>query len=214
MLALLFVIVDNLVEDLLFILVSLQTQNGFGLKYIDVENQNVKDQTEIDSDNSQYDDSFPKPNTSKKIEQGRRWLVTSNLHLRSTQTTDDINEEEKDENLKRKISSLVDQTVHDTNKKIKLISHVKEQLRNEIPYRVGFILSMIKKSKDVLNELFNVAVKHKDDWKALEQLKIFELIVHTNVDTSHLVRQLVEVHIQFLNSTRTDDNQKRMILLK
>ncbi|XP_045766752.1 uncharacterized protein LOC123868321 [Maniola jurtina] len=190
-------------------------QNGFGLKYIDIEIQNDKNQTEIDSDISQYDDSLRKPNYPKKIEQGRRnWLVTPNLHLRSTQISDDINEKEKDENLKRKISALVDQTVHDTNKKIELISHVKEQLRNEGPYKAGFILSMIKKSKDMLSELFNVAVKHKDDWKALEQLKIFELIVHTNVDTTHLIRQLIEVHVQFLNSTHTDDNKKRMVLLK
>lgn len=73
---------------------------------------------------------------------------------------------------------------------------------------------MVKKSKDVMSELFNIAVKHKDDWKALEQLKVFELIVHTNVDTTNLVRQLVEIHIQHINATSTESGRKRVVLIK
>ncbi|CAH2256679.1 uncharacterized protein LOC120630643 [Pararge aegeria] len=149
-----------------------------------------------------------------KTKEGRRnWLTKFNLNLRaaSAQGKDD----EKDDTLKSKISTLVKQTVHDTNKKMELVSHIKEHLRDKYPYKVGFILSMIKKSKDVLNELFNIAVKHKNDWKALEQLKIFELIVHTNVDTTNLVRQLVEVHLQHLNSTQTVlYHRSRVVLLK
>jgi hypothetical protein len=121
-------------------------------------------------------------------------------------------EDEKDDNLKYKISTLVQQTVHDTERKMKSIEHVKEKHREMAPYKTGFILSMIKKSRDVLNELFNVAVKHKDEWKALEQLKI----LHTNVDTTNLVRQLVEIHIQHLNSTSSQGNaagRKRVVLL-
>lgn len=124
-------------------------------------------------------------------------------------------EDEKDTNLKNKISTLVQQTIHDTERKIKSIQHIKDDHRDTAAYKAGFILSMIKKSRDVLNELFNVAVKHKDEWKALEQLKIFELIVHTNVDTTNLVRQLVEIHIQHLNATNPDHNleRRRVVLL-
>ncbi|KAI8426103.1 hypothetical protein MSG28_005062 [Choristoneura fumiferana] len=118
---------------------------------------------------------------------------------------------EKDNNLKEKITMLVEQAVYDTDRKIQSIQSVKKP--NSGPYKIGFILSMIKKTRDVLNELFNVAVKHRDEWKALEQLKIFELIVHTNVDTTNLVRQLVELHIQNLNVTGTQD-ARRVVLLK
>ncbi|KAJ0178177.1 hypothetical protein K1T71_006000 [Dendrolimus kikuchii] len=121
-------------------------------------------------------------------------------------------QEEKDANIKTKISTLVQQTMHDTERKIQSIQHLKEKNREEAPYRAGFILSMIKKNRDVLNELFNVAVKHRDEWKALEQLKIFELIVHTNVDTTNLVRQLVEIHIQHINATSSPSN-RRVVLL-
>ncbi|KAG6444738.1 hypothetical protein O3G_MSEX003531 [Manduca sexta] len=120
-----------------------------------------------------------------------------------------LNEEDKDTNLKNKISTLVQQTLHDTERKIKSVQQLKEKNRHQEPYRAGFILSMIKKTRDVLNELFNVAVKHRDEWKALEQLKIFELIVHTNVDTTNLVRQLVEIHVTHLNAT----NSRRVVLL-
>lgn len=126
-------------------------------------------------------------------------------------------EEEKDKNLKMKISTLVQQTLHDTNQKIQSIKHLKEKNREAAAYRAGFVLSMIKKARDVLNELFNVAVKHREQWKALEQLKIFELIVHTNVDTTNLVRQLVELHMQHLQQMNTTgsevDARRRVVLL-
>lgn len=120
--------------------------------------------------------------------------------------------EDKDLNIKDKIATLVLQTVHDTEVKVKSIRGLKAKNREHAPYKIGFILSMIKKARDVLNELFNVAVKHRDEWKALEQLKIFELIVHTNVDTTNLVRQLVEIHIQHMNATGTSD-RKRIVLI-
>lgn len=125
-----------------------------------------------------------------------------------------IVEDEKDLDIKNKIATLVQQTVHDTARKITSIQNVKKNHKEQAPYKIGFILSMIKKARDVLNELFNVAVKHRDEWKALEQLKIFELIVHTNVDTTNLVRQLVEIHIQHLNTTNgKTGGKKRMVLL-
>lgn len=122
-------------------------------------------------------------------------------------------EDEKDTNIKVKITQLVQQTLHDTERKIKSIQHLKESNREVPPYKIGFVLSLVKKTKEVLNELFNVAVKHRDSWKALEQLKIFELIVHTNVDATNLVRQLVEIHIQNLNATSSSKDKKRVVLL-
>ncbi|XP_050351634.1 uncharacterized protein LOC126774251 isoform X2 [Nymphalis io] len=176
-------------------------QSSGGLKYIDVQSIEIE---------KPLDNSFK--NKSTKPKAGRRsWLVKSDFKFRSKDK--DANENEKDETLKSKIATLVDQTVHDTERKITSIKKLKEEHRDEEPYRAGFILSMIKKTKEVLSELFNVAVKHKDDWKALEQLKVFELIVHTNVDTTNLVRQLVELHIQHLNSTNNQNNRKRVVLL-
>lgn len=158
-------------------------------------------------------------NTSKETTldppQNRRryWLVTSDLNLKPVKDVE-TSEDDKDEKIKSKISVLIDQTLHDTGNKITDMKDLKNKHRDAGPYKAGFILSMVKKCKDVMNELFNVAVKHKDDWKALEQLKVFELIVHTNVDTTNLVRQLVEIHIQNLNTTNNPNSRKRLVLLK
>ncbi|PZC75717.1 hypothetical protein B5X24_HaOG205691 [Helicoverpa armigera] len=122
-------------------------------------------------------------------------------------------EDEADANLKSKISTLVNQTMHDTQRKMTSIETLKNKYRDQGPYRAGFVLSLIKKSRDVLNELFNVAVKHRDEWKALEQLKIFELIVHTNVDTTNLLRQLVEIHLTHMNSTQGIRKGSKRVLL-
>ncbi|XP_046969026.1 uncharacterized protein LOC124536515 [Vanessa cardui] len=177
-------------------------KSSIGLKYIDVQSR--------ESDVS-LDNSFENKSTKTKV--GRRsWLVNSNFKFRAKDR--DTNGDEKDETLKSKIAALVDQTVHDTERKIATVKELKEKHRDEGPYRAGFILSMIKKTKEVLSELFNVAVKHKDDWKALEQLKVFELIVHTNVDTTNLVRQLVELHVQHLNSTNNEKYRKRIVLIR
>lgn len=113
--------------------------------------------------------------------------------------------------LKKKIAVIIQQTVHDTTKKVQSVQKVKEQIRDQPPYKAGYILSLVRKSRLMLNDLFNLAVKHRDNWKALQQLKVFEYIVHTNVDTTNLVRQLVEVHIQYLNSTQSP--KKRVVLL-
>ncbi|KAJ8713599.1 hypothetical protein PYW07_013969 [Mythimna separata] len=104
-----------------------------------------------------------------------------------------VYEDEKDATLKQKIATLVKQTMSEAEEKMKDVIKIKEQYRKEKKYRAGFIISMVKKSRDVLNELFNVAVKHRDEWLALEQLKIFELIVHTNIDTTNFLKQLVEI---------------------
>lgn len=114
--------------------------------------------------------------------------------------------------LKQKISTLIGQTIHDTTKKVKSVQKIKDKTREQAPYKAGFILSMVRKSRLMLNDLFNLAVKHRDNWKALQQLKVFEYIVHTNVDTTNLVRQLVEIHINHLNST-TKSEKKRVVLL-
>ncbi|CAB3220134.1 unnamed protein product [Arctia plantaginis] len=113
--------------------------------------------------------------------------------------------------LKKKIAVIIQQTVHDTTKKVTSVQKVKERVRDQPPYKAGYILSLVRKSRLMLNDLFNLAVKHRDNWKALQQLKVFEYIVHTNVDTTNLVRQLVEVHIQYLNSTQS--SKKRVVLL-
>lgn len=136
----------------------------------------------------------------------RHWLVSESPYP-STDMNPHTLSDDKDSGLKTKILTLVQQTMHDTDTKVRATQSIKDKYRDRAPYRIGFILSMVKKSRDVLNELFNVAVKHREEWKALEQLKIFELIVHTNVDTTNLVRQLVELHINNLNAT-----QKRMRL--
>lgn len=140
--------------------------------------------------------------TYKSPDSRRHWLVSENPY----QTTEMLDPhqfpEDKDSGLKTKILTLVQQTMHDTDTKVRATQNIKDKYRDRAPYRIGFILSMVKKSRDVLNELFNVAVKHREEWKALEQLKIFELIVHTNVDTTNLVRQLVELHINNLNATQ------------
>ncbi|CAH2090968.1 unnamed protein product [Euphydryas editha] len=179
-------------------------QNCIGIKYIDVQT-------------TEADESLDKSlevSSIKPEDRRRFWLVNSNVKLRSQPKDVEVTEEEKDERLKSKISSLVDQTLYDTERKISSVRNLKEKHRDEAPYRVGFLLSMIKKSKEVLSELFNVAIKHKDDWKALEQLKIFELIVHTNVDTTNLVRQLVEIHVEHLNSTSNQSNSRRVVLIR
>ncbi|CAH4006646.1 unnamed protein product [Pieris brassicae] len=168
-----------------------------------------------DSIDASYDHTeFSTTNLDETLEDttpnGRRYWLASALDEKPINE----NDEEKDENLKLKITTLVEQTIYDTEQKINSVKPLKDQHREQAPYKAGFILSLIKKSKDVLNELFNVAIRHKNDWKALEQLKVFELIVHTNVDTTNLVRQLVEIHIQHMNATNTGENRKRVVLLK
>ncbi|PZC75716.1 hypothetical protein B5X24_HaOG205690 [Helicoverpa armigera] len=139
----------------------------------------------------------------------RYWLLNNNQNAEDPPVQRGY-EDEKDANIKQKITMLVDQTMNDTQRKLKLTDELRLKHREEAPYKAGFILSMVKKSKNVLDELFNVAVKHRDEWAALEQLKIFELIVHTNVDTTNLLRQLLEVHVKHLNAT---SDKKRIILL-
>lgn len=155
----------------------------------------------------------PKKNTNSN--NGRRYWLLNDSPNDAPHLKAGVYEDEKDANLKNKISTLVQQTMHDTERKMKLVQQLKEKHRDESPYRAGFVLSLIKKSRDVLNELFNVAIKHRDEWKALEQLKIFELLVHTNVDTTNLLRQLVDIHLNYLNATsgNTEKDKKKVILL-
>ncbi|XP_075979129.1 uncharacterized protein LOC142978536 [Anticarsia gemmatalis] len=129
------------------------------------------------------------------LENGRRFMQSNYKHLMRQATEMNVGE---DTDLKVKIGFLIEQTLHDTQKKIKSVQKLKEQAREEGPYKAGFLLSLIKRSRTVLNDLFNLAIKHRDSWKALEQLKIFEFIVHVNVDTTNLIRQLVEIHLQNL----------------
>lgn len=140
----------------------------------------------------------------------KHWLVPDGS-TRGQKPRLRVYEDEKDENLKTKISTLVLEIMHDTQKKMKAVEIIKKQHREEPAYKAGFILSLVKKSKYVLDELFNVAIKHREKWLALEQLKIFELIVHTNVDTTNLLRQLVDVHVKHMNATQP--NKKRIILI-
>ncbi|XP_063623540.1 uncharacterized protein LOC134795581 [Cydia splendana] len=101
-----------------------------------------------------------------------------------------------DNTLKEKIGFIIEQTLNDARKELASINDLKAQYNKTAEYRIGFLMYMVKRSRDVMNELFTVAVNHKEDWKALDQLKIFELIIHTNVDTSNLLRQLLEIAIQ------------------
>lgn len=166
--------------------------------------------------------NFHHPTYLSRESQFLREKTSHNDDSRTLRRSNDKYDNEKDENIKKKITSLVEQTLHDTEKKIESIQGIKNANRDLAPYKIGFILSMVKKSRDMLNELFNTAVKHRDSWRALEQLKIFELIAHTNVDTTNLVRQLVEIHIQHINSTmahgnsappRPEGNRKRLVML-
>lgn len=130
----------------------------------------------------------------------RYWLVADEAPAEKPRPR--VYEDEKDENLKNKISTLVHEIMYDTQKKMKGVEMIKRNHREEPAYKAGFILSLVKKSKSVLDELFNVAIKHREKWLALEQLKIFELIVHTNVDTTNLLRQLVDIHVKHMNATQ------------
>ncbi|RVE47862.1 hypothetical protein evm_007493 [Chilo suppressalis] len=188
------------------------------LKFIDVFKTDTRSsfESEEDSDSSQEENNYPPLKSTTETNVLRR-----NLLEKSNIRREGYRDQDRDADIKVKIATLVEQTVHDTNRRIKSIDHIKNKYRDDAPYKAGFILSMIKKARDVLNELFNVAIHHKNEWRTLEQLKVFELIVHTNVDTTNLVRQLVEIHIQNLNSTSTSPGRsetgvgrKRVVLLK
>lgn len=125
---------------------------------------------------------------SRRIQPFRRMQPT-----RRIQPSRRLYEDERDANLKNKISSLMQQTMHNTEEVMQEVEEIKQQFREQQAYKAGFVLSMLKKSREVVNELFNVAIKHRDEWQALEQLKIFEIIVHTNVDTTHLLKQLIDI---------------------
>lgn len=140
------------------------------------------------------------------------WLLNEHAHYSKVPVHLRVYEDEKDTNLKQKIANLVDQTMKDTQKKMKQTEEIQAEHREESPYKVGFILCMIKKSKNVMDELFNVAVKHRDQWKSLQHLKVFELIVHTNVDATNLLRQLIDVRLKHLNGSKSKED--KVVLLK
>ncbi|XP_047993853.1 uncharacterized protein LOC125232249 [Leguminivora glycinivorella] len=118
----------------------------------------------------------------------------------------------KDNTLKEKIGFLIEQTINDAKKELLAVDEYKSQHNRTAEYRIGFLMYMVKRSRDVMNELFTVAVNHKDDWKALDQLKIFELIIHTNVDTSNLLRQLLEIAVQ--ETPKKDQTEERLRRLR
>ncbi|CAH2039469.1 unnamed protein product, partial [Iphiclides podalirius] len=196
----------------------LTTYNCFGINLIDVKQDiNASEETTEKFTTCSATEStdttsrvYPPIRTTVKNQKRRFMIVTP---IRPVFRQAERFEDEKDKNLKNKISMLVQQSIHDAKLKMKTVDNLKEKYKDDPSYRVGFIFSNLKKSKDIMSELFNVAVKHRHDWKALEQMKIFELIVHTNVDTTNLVRQLVEIHLQNLNSTDPVAFRKRVVLL-
>ncbi|XP_063363412.1 uncharacterized protein LOC134652178 [Cydia amplana] len=117
-----------------------------------------------------------------------------------------------DNTLKEKIGLIIEQTLNDARKELASIDVLKAQYNNTAEFRIGFLMYMVKRSRDVMNELFTVAVNHKEDWKALDQLKIFELIIHTNVDTSNLLRQLLDIAIQ--EAPRREHSEDRLRKLR
>lgn len=97
----------------------------------------------------------------------------------------------------------MDRTQKDVELKMKYLTKEESIYKNETlnRYKLGKHLSLIQKCKVIMNELFDIAVRHKNDWKALEQLKIYEMILHTNVDTNNYVNQMLEIQIHYLNDT-------------
>ncbi|XP_063535333.1 uncharacterized protein LOC134745272 [Cydia strobilella] len=124
---------------------------------------------------------------------------------------DQVNKE-LDNTLKEKIGFIIEQTLNDARKELSSINDLKARYNTTAEYRIGFLMYMVKRSRDVMNELFTVAVNHKEDWKALDQLKIFELIIHTNVDTSNLLRQLLEIAIR--EAPRRGHSEERLRKLR
>lgn len=97
----------------------------------------------------------------------------------------------------------MDRTLMDVEIKMNGLTR-QETIKSETSlnrYRLGKHLSLMKKCKMVMSELFDIAIKHKNDWKALEQLKIYEMILHANVDANNYINQMLEVQLYFLNST-------------
>ncbi|XP_061714640.1 uncharacterized protein LOC133523178 [Cydia pomonella] len=124
--------------------------------------------------------------------------------------TDQINKV-MDNTMKEKIGFIIEQTINDARKELAGIDDLKAQYNRTTEYRIGFLMYMVKRSRDVMSELFTVAVNHKEDWKALDHLKIFELIIHTNVDTSNLLRQLLDIAIQEApKKERSEDRLRKL----
>ncbi|KAJ8713598.1 hypothetical protein PYW07_013968 [Mythimna separata] len=166
-------------------------------------------QPKPDSETAKFEEFKPEHLELKPIR--KYWLLNEHPQYTRGPAMPRVYEDEKDTNLKQKIANLVDQTMRDTQRKMKKTEEIKRENRDAPPYKIGFILCMIKKSKNVMDELFNVAVKHREQWKSLQHLKVFELIVHTNVDTTNLLRQLVDVHLKFMNSR--DEKPKSFLLI-
>ncbi|XP_075973902.1 uncharacterized protein LOC142975106 [Anticarsia gemmatalis] len=103
--------------------------------------------------------------------------------------------------LKQKVAVLVAQSIHDTIIAMESVQELKDRLRVEAPYRIGFLFSIVKKTRATMNELFDMTVQYKDDWKALEASKVFEMVIKNNVDMTNYVKQLVETHRKYRNDT-------------
>ncbi|KOB79249.1 putative ATP-dependent RNA helicase, partial [Operophtera brumata] len=120
--------------------------------------------------------------------------------------TDTVQDDEKSVQIKQNIAYLIQLTMNSTAKSIETIKPLQDEHGKSLYYRFGLILSQVKKTREVLNELFNTAIKHRNSWRALEQLKIFELIVESSVETTELTKQLIELNNEILKSGTKSGN--------
>lgn len=99
-----------------------------------------------------------------------------------------------DDSMKAKIALIVDRTMNDAEVSISGIADIKAKYAHEPAFKIGFIIGVIKRASYVLDRLFNVAMKHKEQWQALEQLKLYELMMHTSFSITSLSREAFSLH--------------------
>lgn len=105
--------------------------------------------------------------------------------------------------IKDLVRTLVAQAMLDTNRTVLSMRKLRDNMKKNPDYKIGFITSFIRKERQQLNDFFEMALKFKDHVKVLQQMKVFEYIMRSNVNITTLVRQVIHLHIQKRESLKT-----------
>lgn len=97
------------------------------------------------------------------------------------------------------INGLVKQSLLDNNRSLHSLDNIRNRIKNEVTYQIGFITRFIKHQRDLMNDFFDLAIKNRHNVLILQQMNVFEHIMHTNVNITNLVNRLVSIHIKHKN---------------
>ncbi|XP_059054974.1 uncharacterized protein LOC131849015 [Achroia grisella] len=101
-----------------------------------------------------------------------------------------------DTDMKKKLFSLMHESIRDSDLKIKRAQLLKHNYENSSVFQIGYLMGDITDKYNIMTDVSMTMKENFNEWKPMEHINAYEQIANQAIEVSHLIDLIKTIHKQ------------------